>query len=285
MARSSESSAKRRAASERGAPQSQGDDQKTDQESSATDVKTTVKPVSNAINILKDLGQSGAPATLTQIARRLRINTSTCFNIMRTLVAEGVIDFDPVAKTYVIGFGLLKLVRNAISETEHLAAAKPYMHELAERHGVTVCLWRRTGANRIVLVLAEHSSADLRIHVRAGIRLPVLLGSTGRALGPLLELDEAQLRAEFAQLRWAKPISFEAFWREALKSKARGWAMDDGVYSAGILTISAAIRGPTEVLSPYSLTVLTFSGRHDEREIAGLGEAVAATARKLFDLL
>ena len=48
----------------------------------------TVKPVANAIRILRHLSQSGAPERSVDIARRLSINHSTCFNILRTMVME-----------------------------------------------------------------------------------------------------------------------------------------------------------------------------------------------------
>ena len=44
---------------------------------------TVVRPVSNAVGILKYLGRTGNAETVTNIARTLNINTSTCFNILR----------------------------------------------------------------------------------------------------------------------------------------------------------------------------------------------------------
>ena len=55
----------------------------------------TVKPVVNAVRILRYLTQKGAPERAADIARHLAINPSTCFNILRTLVAEDVVDFNP----------------------------------------------------------------------------------------------------------------------------------------------------------------------------------------------
>src|ERR1700694_5800610 len=58
-----------------------------------------VKPVDNAIRIMRHLSISGRAHTLTRIARDLGINPSTCFNILRTLTAAHMIEFDLEAKT------------------------------------------------------------------------------------------------------------------------------------------------------------------------------------------
>src|ERR1700758_2652473 len=98
----------------------------------------TVKPVSNAIRILRYLSQTGAPERAADIARHLSINSSTCFNILRTLVAEDVIEFEPNSKMYSAGQGLARLVAQLATQGQRIEHAKPYMAELASRFHVTV---------------------------------------------------------------------------------------------------------------------------------------------------
>lgn len=249
------------------------------------DVRTVVKPVANAVAILRFLGEAQSPATATQIARKLQINTSTCFNILRTLAGEGMIDFDPTDKTYRIGYGLVKFVRSMLSDSEPFLAASNYLHELAETFRVTATIWRRVGLQRMILVAAEHSSADLRIQLRIGMRLPILLGSTGRAIATRLGRSKSDLSADFKKLVWARPLGFEEYWAEAELAAERGFAVDDGAFAAGVQTISAPILNGEGRLSHYSVTVLTFQGRHDPAEIERIGQAVARTARDLGPVL
>jgi DNA-binding IclR family transcriptional regulator len=82
-------------------------------------------------------------------------------------VAEEIVEFDRRSKTYPAGLGLAKLVGNMVTEGQRLEAARPLMQEFAARFGVTVTLWRRMGADRIVLVSSETSPADLRIDMAA----------------------------------------------------------------------------------------------------------------------
>jgi DNA-binding IclR family transcriptional regulator len=246
------------------------------------EVKTVVKPVANAVAILRYLGQSNGPHTATHIAKVLGINTSTCFNILRTLVGEGVVDFDRVGKTYSIGFGLAKLIKT-IPLNDHIQASRPFIHDLAEDYGLTICLWHRVG-DRITSVLVEPTVADLRIHLRLGQRLPVLLGSTGRILATRLGLTKRELRSKFSQLRWATPISFEQYWKEAQDAEARGYAVDDGNFSAGVMTVSTPVFGPSGEVE-YTLTGLTFRGKLDEAGQARFGRDLIALSQRLSEII
>lgn len=251
-------------------------------ENGGIEVKTVVKPVANAVAILRHLGQSSAPLTATHIAKALKINTSTCFNILRTLVGEGVVDFDRVGKTYSIGFGLAKLIKT-IPLNDHIQAARPHIHDLAEAYGLTICLWHRVG-DRITSILVEPSVADLRIHLRLGQRLPALLGSTGRVLATRMGLSKKEVRSKFTALRWATPIPFETYWKQAQEADKRGFAVDDGHFSAGVMTVSAPLFDPSGEVE-YTLTGLTFRGKLDEAGQQAFGEDLVALAARLTDII
>jgi DNA-binding IclR family transcriptional regulator len=55
--------------------------------------------VVNAIQILRYLGGE-RQRCVRLVARSLRLNPSTCFNILQTLVHEGIVDFEPAKKVY-----------------------------------------------------------------------------------------------------------------------------------------------------------------------------------------
>jgi DNA-binding IclR family transcriptional regulator len=220
-----------------------------------------VKPVSNAIEILRYLSKSRQPATVTELARQLSINPSTCFNILRTLVWEGLIDFDEPSKCYAVGVGVVKLAEGVLNEGERLASLKEKIHEVAERYGVTLLLWRRIGDDRMLLVLVENSSADLQIHLRTGQRLPLLLGATGRVVASHLGLTRQSLKEKFLTLRWARRLSFEEYWRDVQAAARLGWAVDDGFFGAGVTTVAAPVFDRADRVS-HSLVAIMFRGQH-----------------------
>jgi len=253
-----------------------------DQSDSSTGV--TVKPVVNAIRILRFLTASGSPERAADIARELAINPSTCFNTLRTLVAEEMLDFDPLSKTYTTGLGLAKLVEHLVTQGQRLDVVRPLMQEFAAAHHVTVTLWRRMGNDRIVLVSSETSPGDLRIDMAIGQRLPVLMGASGRLFAGKLGLDEERLRAAFDKVRWARPLGFDDYRRQVADASAKGWAVDDGYFSAGILAIAAPVNDRAGTTA-YAMSAVTFRGQHAEAEIEKLGQALRKAATKVGNIL
>ncbi|MBP7568356.1 MAG: helix-turn-helix domain-containing protein, partial [Burkholderiaceae bacterium] len=68
----------------------------------------------SGLSVLRYLAASGSPVGVTRIARELELNASTCFNLLKTLVHEGLVTFDDDTKTYAIGIGLVELARGAL---------------------------------------------------------------------------------------------------------------------------------------------------------------------------
>jgi len=248
------------------------------------EVSSPVKPVASAIRILRYLSRASMPARAIQVARDLQLNNSTCFNILRTMAAEGVIEFNPQSKAYTIGLGLVKLVDNSLADGKRIAAARPILHEIAERFGVTATLWRRIVPNRIVLVAAEHSRSDLRIHMGVGQRLPLLMGASGRLATANANLDKSEAQEVFRKLRWARPISFEAYWREVRLAEKNGWSVDDGYFSQGILSVAAPVFNHDGHLE-YSVSAVMFRGQRDEKGVNALGEELKRYTARLSQLL
>jgi DNA-binding IclR family transcriptional regulator len=250
----------------------------------AIEVKTVVKQVANAIAILRYLA-NGRSSTATAAARELKINTSTCFNILRTLAGETIVAFDQVAKTYKIGPGMLQFVSTVMSEDNRLLAAKPSLQEFAKKHHATICVWRRASAWRNVLVAVEYSDAPLRIHLPIGQSFPVLLGSTGRVMISHLGLTKKEAKAEFRKLRWFRAPDFEEFWADAQQAPRTGWAVDYANFSPGVTTVSVPIINASGGVN-YSVTALFFKDQHSKTAaVTVIGKALKELAQALTAIL
>ena len=245
----------------------------------------TVKPVVNAIRILRFLTASGSPERAADIARELELNPSTCFNTLRTLAAEEMVDFDPLSKTYTTGLGLAKLVENLVTQGQRLEVLRPLMQEFAASHHVTVTLWRRMGNDRIVLVSSESSPGDLRIDMAIGQRLPMLMGASGRLFAaPLLVHDPAGLRAAFDKVRWRRPLDFEQYRQQVATAIECGWSVDDGYFSPGILAVAAPVLDRSGAIC-YAVSAVTFRGQFAADGIDKLGGAIHKLAGKVGNML
>ena len=244
----------------------------------------TVKPVVNAVRILRYLTHTGAPERAADIARHLAINPSTCFNILRTLVAEDVVDFNALSKTYSAGLGLAKLVEQLVTQGQRLQLALPLMRDLAAEFSVTVTLWRRMGVDRIVLVNSESSPTNLHIDMPAGQRLPILMGASGRLFVSRMGLEDDKLRAEFDLLRWARPLSFDTYLRDVNRARRRGWAADDGYFAAGVMSIAAPVCDPSDDIA-FTVSAVMIRGQRDDAQIETLGEALRDLGHRLEAVL
>lgn len=243
-----------------------------------------VKPVVNTVRILRYLTQTGAPERAADIARHLSINQSTCFNILRTLVAEDVVDFNALSKTYSAGLGMARLVEQLMTQGQRLQLAAPLMHELASDFGVTATLWRRIGTDRIVLVSSESSPTDMHIDMPAGQRLPILMGASGRLFVSRMNMAEAEMREEFDKIRWARNLSFDTYVREVNRARRRGWATDDGYFAAGVLAVAAPICDPSGNIA-FTVSAVMIRGQRDEAAIEKLGEALRDLGHRLESVL
>jgi DNA-binding IclR family transcriptional regulator len=228
-----------------------------------------VGAVANAVAILKSLGQT-APAGVNALARSAGVSPSSCYNILKTLVSEGLVDFDPVRKTYAPGAGLYALVPQGADGRAAFARCAPLFERFAEKYAATVALWRIAAAERLVLVGFAENTQATRIHMTVGQRLPMLAGAGGRCIASALNLSAEEIEARFARLRWDNPPSFRAYLRQVAEARTQGWALDDGAFLAGVTTVSVAIldsrKHPT-----FLIGASFFRGQRPESEFARIG--------------
>lgn len=243
-----------------------------------------VRPVVNAIRIMRLLAGTERALTATEIAQSLGINRSTCFNILKTLTCENAIEFDARSKTYDLALGHQHWQAGVISEQQRMDAARRLMRSLSAQFSVTVSLWQRVGRDRLVLVAVEHSDSALRIHLTEGQRVPILMGSSGRALAGHLGLSKAAMQEDFRKLRWQQPVSFREFCADVERASASGYGIDEGHYARGVTSVGAAVldrhRQPR-----YSVTAVMFQGQFDAPRLDEVGRALKALGEDLAQVL
>jgi len=228
---------------------------------------TIVKPVDNAIRILRHLALTSRPSTVTLISRELKINPSTCFNILRTLVWNGMLEFDQDTKSYTLGLGAVDLANRALLRGgggNFLSAMQPALEKLALDYGVTVTIWRRIGEDRQMLVHIVDSAAAIRLHVRLSQRLPLLIGANGRVMTAFGGLDEDEIRERFPALKWAKPVGIEDYLAQVARAREKGWAVDEGTHVAGTWSAAAPIFNASKIIRG-TLVATMVSGQHDKK--------------------
>lgn len=245
-------------------------------------VRSPSPAVSQAAAILRLLVRAGEPLGVTAIAQATGISQSSCFNLLKTLVAEDFVQFDAALKRYVIGLGVLQLARGALGADAIQRAARPLMSALSDEYEATVGLWRVDGRRRMTLVGLGESSASTRIHMEVGQRQPLGAGAAGRAWLSATICTSAEREALFAEVRWQQPVTFAAYEASIDAARIRGFAEDCEFLNRGIITVASPIcarSGMGEVL--HVLSASAFAGSRDAASREVLGRAIVAGAEQL----
>lgn len=240
----------------------------------------TVRSVVQALRIVRHMIDAAQPQGVTAIARQLGLSPSSCFNLVRTLVAEDFLRFDTGAKTYSLGPALTRLAQRAQSVDSALALARPQLETFAARYGAASGLWRLSASQRLVLVAVADSDNATRIHMTVGQRLPMLIGAIGRCVAVRADLSDEALARAFAALRWQNPPTFARYKREVAQVRKVGWALDDGDYMRGVVTIAAAVTDADGAVR-FCLANTLFRGQHDDATVQQIGAETARTAAEL----
>ena len=112
--------------------------------------------VAQAVRILRCLSAAPAPMGVSAVARELGLSSSTCFVVLRTLVAEGLLTFDPAAKVYRLGLGLVEIASPVLG-LDYLDLVRPLLLGIAARFNSLVAFWQITPDERMILIERFHS--------------------------------------------------------------------------------------------------------------------------------
>lgn len=220
-----------------------------------------VGAVDGAIRILRHLAKQHQPAGVSKIAKETNLNTSTAFNILRTLALHDLVLFDAHNKTYALSLGIMEIARGATALGSGIEMTRPAMERIAQAHGVTVTLWQPVSRTRKVLVMSAHNRNAMRIQMAVGQRLPMFTGATGRIFAAFDGYKEAELKARFEEVRWDQPLTFKEFRDQVSSAREKGYAIDDGNFASGTVSLAVPIFG-RDGTSGMSVTVTMFTGQY-----------------------
>lgn len=208
-----------------------------------------VPAVTRAIAILRLLGKSNEPLGVNQIARELDFIPSTCLHILRTLVEEELVAFDPLTKLYSLDAGILTLAHNVMRQNSFAELVQPALNRLSERYGVTAIGVRVSGMRHMVVVAVSHMELPFRLHISVGSRFPALISATGRCFAAFGHHSWEELAERFASLKWERPPSLEEWRQDIEHTKQTGYAIDDGTYIRGITIVSVPVLDARDEMS------------------------------------
>lgn len=234
-----------------------------------------VGSVVNAIAILRHLAAAPTPVGVNALARALELSPSTCFNIVKTLVSEDFVSFDVRTKRYELAAGPAELFRGSAGDRLMLAVHDD-LEALSTDYALVCGLWAVRG-ERLYLEEVVEPDVPTRIHLTRGQRLPRYVGAMGRCLATVDALSRPEISRIIHTLRWQQAPAIDAYLADTRRTAASGWAVDEGNYIKGVVTVAAAILDATGS-ARHCLTATMFLGQHRDDLIGHIGETLARTA-------
>lgn len=238
-----------------------------------------VPAVQNATRILRLVAAGGRPMGATQIARETGLNVSSVFNILRTLSHEGLLNFDPAAKTYRVGMGMLELAAPLMGANPS-DILRPVMTTVAQDHQAMIALWQITANGRIVLTDRFAAPGIVQAVITRNSRLPVFSGAIGRCYAAVAGLDKPTTRKGYDTVRWQNAPGFETYWQDAVAARETGSARDRGHLFIG-LDIVAAVACDAGGTPRIGMSGITIAGQHNDASLARLADALAAAGTQI----
>jgi DNA-binding IclR family transcriptional regulator len=181
---------------------------------------------------------------LADISARLGIPKSTTHAILRSLIAEGLIEKID-GDSYALGTGILALSQSVRVNVEIRDRAAPHVRALADRAGESVYLTFLEG-DRILYIYAVESSRRLIARTAVGDRMLMHCTGVGKAILAHLPSEQAIGILERVGMPAITPktVTDVATLAQELQAiRQRGYSFDDGENEVGLYCIGAPIFG------------------------------------------
>jgi IclR family acetate operon transcriptional repressor len=259
---------------------------KADDGSSEKPGTPTLQTVERAVTFLEHVAGSIAPPTVQQVATALKLNITTCYHLMRTLVARGYL-------TRLSNGGLIignsigplyRAYRSRLNETQEL---HEIVRQLAEKTSETAFFSAPDGDSVVLKILVEGSWQSLRVGgLFVGATGNEHLRASSRAILPYLDKGEREriIKKCFRGLneeereRAAKGLS-----AAIAATRQRGWALDAQESQIGVTGIAVPIFDDHQnIHGALGVVVPTTRWKPSQRTLV---DAVSKAGKRAIELL
>ncbi len=201
-----------------------------------------VKSVWRAMKILESF-QNEESMSVTQISKKLNFPKSSVYEILTTLVSEGIVEKDGDLGRYHLGIRLFELGNQARSNLGIHKIATPFLKELNKQFDETVHL-TILDEDEVLYIECFESTKRLRTYSVIGVRAPLHCTGVGKAMMAFLPKSEIERIVRLKGLtRFTENTITDpkALMRELEKTAIRGFAVDNLEHEEGVRCIAAPI--------------------------------------------
>lgn len=233
-----------------------------------------IKTLNRALDILFLLTDVEGPLTVTEIAEKTQVPTSTTYRLIQTLEKKGVIHRQ--SGKISLGMRILDMAKAIHDQIDQdlLRHAQPIMEELTNKIDETSILVVRRG-NIGVTVHHVDGSHLIGFVVRNGRTLPLHLGASGKAI---LAYETQEYINKF--MKEINSKYYETTLRSLKQTRKDGYVKTIGEVDSDIVGIAAPIFDHTNRIAA-SISIVGPKDRFNEQFTEQTISAVMKTANKL----
>jgi DNA-binding IclR family transcriptional regulator len=257
---------------------------KPDRKFAPAEAASKAPAISRAAAVLRLLGKSDTPLGVQAIARELGLVPSTCLYVLRALVAEEFVAFDPDTKRYSLEAGVLTLARHWLRRNRFNDLVQPILDRVGQTFDVTMLGVQIVGLDHIIVVAVSQSRHDFQFSTQIGSRFPALISATGRCIAAFGDHGAAELEARFRTLRWDEPPSFEEWQAQICQTRVQGFAVDAGNYISGVTVLAAPVWRTRAKLS-HALVAIGIDSALRRTGLPALQDALVSAAQTVSNQL
>jgi DNA-binding IclR family transcriptional regulator len=245
-------------------------------------IETSKAPaISRAAAVLRLIGESDTPLGVHAIARELGLVPSTCFHVLKALVAEDLVSFDPDTKRYALAAGVLTLARHWLRRHRFGALVQPTLDRIAQAFGVMVVGLHVVDLEYVIVVAMSRTASNIQLATQIGSRFPALSSAAGRCIAAFNGHPEAEIAARFHDVAWDEPPDYAAWRKEVDEARVQGFAIDDGVFTSGLLVVAAPVRDDGGGAMNHALVAIGISSVLRRSGLPELQAALVTAAQEL----
>ena len=215
----------------------------------------------HGLDVLTLLARHGEPLPAAAIARELDLPRSSVYHLLTVLVSRGFVRHLTEERRYGLGVAAYELGSAYQRQAPLQRAARRIMDRLVDDTGLNAHLAVLHGRD-VLYVIEQRAAGGPHLVSDVGVRLPASLTATGLAM--LAALPPAQVRAlypgrdAFVQRAGRGPTSSVALRAELQATRARGYALEDGLVTPGLVSVAVAVRDHNDY--PVAAVATTYPG-------------------------
>ncbi len=244
-----------------------------------------IRSLDKAVDIIEMLAAAPRGLSVREIAKALGFNASTTHHLVSTLRGRGFVDQDPETRAYRLGYRLVSLVNEFVSEADIYAIGAGPIRELRDRSGDTAYLtvlqdreifvvFEATGVNPVQTRRPRPPGQSCLHGIASGKTLLAYLPDERRA--PLLTSVSL---ARFTPHTITTPHELEM---ELAAIRAQGYALDREEWLVGLACVAAPVFDRNGAcVATASVAYPAAQGERRDALIGMVGETAARISASL----